>query len=141
MSLRILIAASEVVGFAKTGGLADVAGSLPRALAARVFPGPIAIVPNGVCLERFRRARRPVDGLPPGRIVLWVHRLEPRKGFAIALRAFTFTDRPIPPRLENLAKEISDFMPNPDKGQVLGPAASGLEARLRARVYGSRGAR
>ena len=33
--LRILVAASEVVGFAKTGGLADVAGSLPRALAAR----------------------------------------------------------------------------------------------------------
>jgi len=33
--LRILIAASEVVGFAKTGGLADVAGSLPRALAGR----------------------------------------------------------------------------------------------------------
>jgi starch synthase len=28
-----LLAASEVVGFAKTGGLADVAGSLPRALA------------------------------------------------------------------------------------------------------------
>jgi starch synthase len=35
VSLRILIAASEVVGFAKTGGLADVAGALPRALAAR----------------------------------------------------------------------------------------------------------
>jgi starch synthase len=35
VSLRILIAASEVVGFAKTGGLADVAGSLPRALAER----------------------------------------------------------------------------------------------------------
>jgi starch synthase len=33
--LRILLAASEVVGFAKTGGLADVAGSLPRALAQR----------------------------------------------------------------------------------------------------------
>ena len=33
--LRILIAASEVVGFAKTGGLADVTGSLPRALAGR----------------------------------------------------------------------------------------------------------
>jgi starch synthase len=32
---RVLIAASEVVGFAKTGGLADVAGSLPRALARR----------------------------------------------------------------------------------------------------------
>jgi starch synthase len=33
--LRVLLAASEVVGFAKTGGLADVAGSLPRALTAR----------------------------------------------------------------------------------------------------------
>ena len=33
--LNILMAASEVVGFAKTGGLADVCGSLPRALAQR----------------------------------------------------------------------------------------------------------
>lgn len=33
MAARVLLAASEVVGFAKTGGLADVAGSLPRALA------------------------------------------------------------------------------------------------------------
>ncbi|HZU38284.1 MAG TPA: glycogen/starch synthase, partial [Gemmataceae bacterium] len=32
---KLLLAASEVVGFAKTGGLADVAGSLPRALAQR----------------------------------------------------------------------------------------------------------
>ncbi len=33
--INILLAASEVVGFAKTGGLADVAGSLPQALARR----------------------------------------------------------------------------------------------------------
>ncbi|MBX9582255.1 MAG: glycogen synthase GlgA [Gemmataceae bacterium] len=33
--LRVLVASSEVVGFAKTGGLADVAGALPRALARR----------------------------------------------------------------------------------------------------------
>jgi starch synthase len=33
--MKVLVAASEVVGFAKTGGLADVAGSLPRALAGR----------------------------------------------------------------------------------------------------------
>lgn len=31
--LRVLVAASEVAGFAKTGGLADVAAALPRALA------------------------------------------------------------------------------------------------------------
>ncbi|MCI0456740.1 MAG: glycogen synthase GlgA [Gemmataceae bacterium] len=33
--MRCLYVASEVAGFAKTGGLADVAGSLPRALAQR----------------------------------------------------------------------------------------------------------
>jgi starch synthase len=57
---KILLAASEVVGFAKTGGLADVAGSLPRALAGRghqcavilplyrsVHTGPIPISPTG----------------------------------------------------------------------------------------------
>jgi starch synthase len=32
---KVLLAASEVAGFAKTGGLADVAGALPRALARR----------------------------------------------------------------------------------------------------------
>jgi starch synthase len=32
---KMLLAASEVVGFGKTGGLADVTGSLPRALARR----------------------------------------------------------------------------------------------------------
>ena len=30
--LKVLLASSEVVPFAKTGGLADVAGSLPLAL-------------------------------------------------------------------------------------------------------------
>jgi starch synthase len=35
MKMNILFVASEVVPFAKTGGLADVAGSLPKALARR----------------------------------------------------------------------------------------------------------
>jgi starch synthase len=34
-TLSVLVASSEVVGFAKTGGLADVCGYLPRALARR----------------------------------------------------------------------------------------------------------
>ena len=34
MGLRVLVCSSEVVPFAKTGGLADVAGALPKALAA-----------------------------------------------------------------------------------------------------------
>ena len=34
MALKVLIVSSEAVPFAKTGGLADVAGSLPQALKA-----------------------------------------------------------------------------------------------------------
>lgn len=58
--MNVLLAASEVVGFAKTGGLADVAGSLPRALARRghnaavILPlyritrnGPVPLTPTG----------------------------------------------------------------------------------------------
>ncbi len=56
--LRILLASSEVVGFAKTGGLADVAGSLPRALARRghdvavVMPCYNAVRRSGVKIEK-----------------------------------------------------------------------------------------
>ena len=46
--MKILYATSEAVPFCKTGGLADVAGSLPPALAAE--GGEIAVV-----LPLFRR--------------------------------------------------------------------------------------
>src|SRR5260370_4845047 len=49
--MKILLAASEVVGFAKTGGLADVVGSLPRALARRGHE-------CAVILPLYRGARR-----------------------------------------------------------------------------------
>jgi starch synthase len=58
MAVRVLLASSEVVGFAKTGGLADVAGALPRALAKRgdltavVMPLFNACRRAGVPLER-----------------------------------------------------------------------------------------
>ena len=37
--MKILYAASEAVPFCKTGGLADVAGSLPAALSRQERPG------------------------------------------------------------------------------------------------------
>jgi starch synthase len=49
--MRILLAASEVVGFAKTGGLADVCGSLPPALCRRGLA-------CDVILPLYARARR-----------------------------------------------------------------------------------
>ncbi len=56
--LRVLLAASEVAGFAKTGGLADVAAALPRALSrmgdqvAVVMPFYNSVRRSGVVIER-----------------------------------------------------------------------------------------
>jgi len=74
--LKILIACPEVVPFAKTGGLADVAGALPKALHvlehdARVvmpyYPRFMprraeAVPPEGTVLQRVRSMRRQASG-------------------------------------------------------------------------------
>ena len=54
--MKVLLAASEVHPFAKTGGLADVAGALPRALADLG-------VEVAVCLPFYRKVRRRSDRL------------------------------------------------------------------------------
>jgi phosphatidylinositol alpha-mannosyltransferase len=51
------------------------------------FGDGIRIVPNGCDVDRFAEAH-PAEGLPPGRRMLWVGRLDPQKGFSVALRAF-----------------------------------------------------
>jgi starch synthase len=55
--LRVLVAASEVAGFAKTGGLADVAAALPRALARRGHQVAV-VMPYYAAI---RRAALPVE--------------------------------------------------------------------------------
>ncbi len=57
MSLKILLASAEVVGFAKTGGLADVAGALPRALAARGHQVAV-VMPYYRCV---RQSKLPIE--------------------------------------------------------------------------------
>ena len=54
---------------------------------SRLGDGYMQIVPNGAEVEHFGRAKAATD-VPPGRKLLFVGRLEPRKGFPIALRAF-----------------------------------------------------
>jgi phosphatidylinositol alpha-mannosyltransferase len=65
--------------------------AVSRAAAAflrRAIPGEVEVVPNGVDVARFAGPATPPAGLAEGRIVLWVHRLDPQKGFPVAVRAF-----------------------------------------------------
>ncbi len=60
-NLKILIAASEVVPFAKSGGLADVAGALPKALAAlghEVF----VVMPCYASIDKELYGLKPLEG-------------------------------------------------------------------------------
>ena len=58
MSLRVLLCASEAVPFVKTGGLADVAGSLPRALAKLGHDVRLALPRYGAMQHRELASRK-----------------------------------------------------------------------------------
>jgi phosphatidyl-myo-inositol alpha-mannosyltransferase len=69
----------------------DAAVAVSEAAAAfvrRVRRGPVEIVPNGVDVSRFAEPADPPEGLPPGRRILWVNRLDPQKGFGVMVDAF-----------------------------------------------------
>lgn len=56
------------------------------AFVSRRLRGPVRIVPNGVEVELFASAE-PAE-LPEGRRILFVNRLDPRKGFRVMVEAF-----------------------------------------------------
>jgi len=56
---------------------------------SRVFPGRYEIIPNGVDTDRFDPAARPLEKFSDGAFnVLYVGRLDPRKGIIYLLEAF-----------------------------------------------------
>ncbi|MGD0115130.1 MAG: glycosyltransferase family 4 protein [Dehalococcoidia bacterium] len=70
-------------------------------LVSRYFPGYYNIIPNGVDVEHFEREREPFPQYRDGRPnVLFVGRLEKRKGVKYLLQAFAEVKREMPePRL------------------------------------------
>ncbi|WP_457607926.1 glycogen synthase GlgA [Nitratifractor sp.] len=71
-SLKILFTASEAVPYAKTGGLADVAGALPRALKA-MGHDVIVVIPRYYSIDRSKLQEVPGPlGVPMGPMrTLW----------------------------------------------------------------------
>jgi phosphatidylinositol alpha-mannosyltransferase len=69
-----------------------------RDYVARYFPGEYVIIPNGIDLERFGGPQvRPLEPYLDGRLnVLFVGRLERRKGFEFLLRAFAHVQAALP---------------------------------------------
>lgn len=61
--MNILICSSEAVPFAKTGGLADVAGALPKALAALGHDVRLALPKYGLVYQNKIRGKKVLDGL------------------------------------------------------------------------------
>ncbi len=77
--LRICFCTSEAVPFAKTGGLADVAGALPRALAEAACDVRV-VLPGYRAIDRGKFAFRPIGdaSVPLGRKAVQVQFLEGR---------------------------------------------------------------
>jgi phosphatidylinositol alpha-mannosyltransferase len=63
-----------------------VSDAAARFVTERLGDG-LRVISNGLDVERFGAAS-PAEDLPPGRRILWVGRLDPQKGFPVAVRAF-----------------------------------------------------
>ena len=68
-------------------GVRTAVSDAARALVSEYFPGDYALTPNGVEVARFAEAA-PID-LPPGKKVLFLGRLERRKGLEVLIQAMT----------------------------------------------------
>ncbi len=72
--------------------------SAAEQLAARYFPGVYTVIPNGVDARRFGKCRSVPPGLGPerGPYILFVGRLEPRKGLSTLLEAWAWLQGQFP---------------------------------------------
>jgi phosphatidylinositol alpha-mannosyltransferase len=71
--------------------------STARGTVARYFPGRYEVIPNGIDVNRFRQVAEPPAGWPTGdRTVLFVGRIEGRKGLPTLIEAMPLVQRRVP---------------------------------------------
>ena len=64
---------------------------------SRYFPGDYTIIPNGIDLKRFATPAKPIEEFRDGKVnILFVGRLEKRKGFGYLLKAYRYVKRENP---------------------------------------------
>lgn len=123
MTLRVLYAASEVFPFAKTGGLADVAAGLPKALAGRGVELRVALPAYRGWRDRAGTARAVAQLVVQGRpFTVWEAAAAPNLAYWL-LDCPDLFDRPGDPYQESVGR------PWHDNGQRFGSFAEAL-ARL-----------
>jgi phosphatidylinositol alpha-mannosyltransferase len=83
----------------------------------------VEIVPNGVDVEAWAAPDRVAEDLPAGRRIVWAHRLDPQKGFPVAVTAFAKVVAEIPEAFLIVAGDGADR-------EALGLLSSPVRARV-----------
>jgi phosphatidylinositol alpha-mannosyltransferase len=101
-----------------------------RRTVAQHFPGRYDIVPNGIDVDRFHRAAARPAAMPPDlRSVLFVGRLEPRKGVDRLIQAMAIVRQQAPDACVVIVGE------GPDRARLETAAReAGIDARFMGRV-------
>jgi phosphatidyl-myo-inositol alpha-mannosyltransferase len=83
----------------------------------------VRVIPNGADVELFAAAK-PATGLPTGRRILFVNRLDPRKGFRVMVEAFARVVEEVPDALlvvagDGAEREAVDDLPQAARERVV----------------------
>jgi phosphatidylinositol alpha-mannosyltransferase len=68
----------------------------------------LEIVPNGVDVRAWAEPTAVAEGLPAGRRIVWAHRLDPQKGFPVAVAAFAKVVAEVPDAVLVVAGDGAD---------------------------------
>jgi phosphatidylinositol alpha-mannosyltransferase len=101
-----------------------VSETAARFLRRSIPEADVEIVPNGVDADAWAAPDRVAEDLPAGRRIVWAHRLDPQKGFPVAVAAFAKVVTEIPEAVLIVAGDGADR-------EALGLLSSSARARVR----------